>query len=263
MRIQFSLSCQKGVIIPINYQSDISNWIFSVLSNAGAELSAWVQQKGFDLNSRTFKLLTFSPLAIYPYEMDQVKQEFKLLGNQVKLSVSLYLDPSFEQQIVNLFRQLPLTLGTLDGKPAQFEVKHWQIMPRPAFKETMQFKAISPISITTVEEGKAANLYLLPDHEYYDVSFFNHAVRRFKAAMQYKSLAALHLLDPAFPMHYKMLGQAKSRLIHLRPNPDGVTQLRGFTFDFEVSMPQPMMEFCYYAGFGEFPYWGFGFVEIK
>ncbi len=263
MRIQFSLSCQKGVIIPINYQSEISNWIFSVLSNAGAELTTWLQQRGFELSSRNFKLFTFSPLAIYPYEMDQVKQEFKLLGNQVKLSVSFYLDASFEQQIVHLFRQMPLTLGTVDGSPAYFEVKHWQIMPRPAFKETMQLKAISPISITTVEEGKAANLYLLPDHENYDVSFFNHAVRRFKAAMQYKSLAALKLIDPSFPMNYRLIGQAKSRLIHLKPNPDGISQLRGFAFEFEVSMPVPLLEFCYYSGFGEYPYLGFGFVEIK
>ena len=263
MRIQFSLSCQKGVIIPINYQSEISNWIFTVLSNAGAELSAWVQKQGYDLTTRNFKLFTFSPLAIYPYEMDQVKQEFKLLGNQVKLSVSFYIDAAFEQQIVHLFRQVPLTLGTFEGAPGQFAVKHWQIMPRPSFKETMQLKAISPISVTTVEEGKAANLYLLPDHESYDISFFHHAVRRFKAAKQFKSLAALKLLDPAFPMNYKLLGPAKSRLIHLKPNPEGISQLRGFTYEFEVSMPMPLLEFCYYAGFGEYPYLGFGFADFK
>jgi len=263
MRIQFSLSCQKGTIIPINYQSEISNWVFTVLSKAGSDLSNHVQQLGFDLTSRTFKMFTFSPLAIYPYEMDQAKQEFRLLGNQVKLSVSFFLDQSFDQQIVHLFRQIPLTLGTLDGAPAQFEVKHWQIMPRVQFKETMQFKAVSPISITTVEEGKSGNLYLLPDNEAYDISFFNHAVRRFKAAMQYKSLAALKLLDPSFPMNYRLLGQAKSRLIHLKPNPDGIAQLRGFVFDFEVSMPTPLLEFCYYAGYGEFPYLGFGYVELK
>ncbi|MFN0013604.1 MAG: CRISPR-associated endoribonuclease Cas6 [Saprospiraceae bacterium] len=263
MRIQFSLSCQKGVIIPINYQSEISNWIYSVLSNAGADLSAHIQQLGFDTATHNFKLFTFSPLAIYPYEMDQVKQEFKLLGNQVKISVSMYLDTAFEQQIVHLFRQLPLTLGTLDGNPSQFEVKHWQVMPRVHFKETMQFKAVSPISLTNVEEGKTANQYLLPDHEAYDISFFNHAIRRFKAAVQYKSLAGLKLLDPSFPMSYRLIGQAKSRLIHLKPNPDGISQLRGFVFEFEASMPPSVAEFCYYSGFGEYPYLGFGYVEIK
>ena len=263
MRIQFSLSCQKGTIIPINYQSEISNWVFSVLSKAGAELQAHIQQRGFDLGSRNFKLFTFSPLAIYPYEMDQVKQEFKLLGNQVKLSISIYLDPTFEQQVVSLFRQLPLPLGTLEGQPAYFEVKHWQIMPRPVFRDTMQFKAMSPISSTSLEEVKNVNPYLLPDSEMYDISFFSHSVRRFKAAMQYKSLAAMKLLDPAFPMHYRLMGLAKSRLIHLKPNVENLPQLRGFAYEFEVSLPPAMMEFCYYAGFGEFPHLGFGFVEMK
>ena len=263
MRIQFSLSCQKGTVIPINYQSEISNWVFSVLSNAGAELSVWIQQQGFDLSSRTFKLFTFSPLAIYPYEMDQVRQEFKLLGNQVKLGFSIYLSPSFEQQLVNLFRQVPLQLGTLDGQPAYFEVKHWQVLNRPSFKETMQFKAVSPISITTVEDVKTANPYVLQDNTEYDISFFNHIVRRFKAAQQYRSLANLKLLDPAFAMNFKLHGQAKSRLIHLKANTESIQQLRGFAYEFETSMPIPVMEFCYYAGFGEFPHLGFGYVDIK
>lgn len=263
MRIQFSLSCQKGTIIPINYQSEISNWIFAVLSNAGAELSMWIQQQGFDLSSKSFKLFTFSPLAIYPYEMDQVRQEFKLLGNQVKLSLSFYINPAFEQQLVNLFRQTPLQLGTLEGQPAYFEVKHWQVIARPNFKETMQFKAVAPISVTSIEETKSANPYILPDNPEYDISFFHHVVRRFKAAQQYRSLAQLKLLDPAFPMHYRILGQAKSRLIHLKSNTEGIPQLRGFTYEFEISAPVPVLEFCYYSGFGEFPHLGFGFVDLK
>lgn len=263
MRIQFSLSCQKGTVIPINYQSEISNWVFSVLTKAGAELSAWVQQQGFDLSARNFKLFTFSSLAIYPYEMDQVKQEFKLLGNQVKLNISLYLDPLFEQQVVHLFRQVPLQLGTLEGRQALFEVKHWQVLPRPNFKDTVSFKAVSPISITAVEDAKPGNPYLLPDSELYDISFFSHIIRRFKAAKQYKSLATMKLLDPAFPMHYRLLGQAKSRLIHLKPNLENITQLRGFIYDFEISAPPPVIEFCYYAGFGEYPHLGFGFADLK
>ncbi len=263
MRIQFSLSCQKGTVIPINYQSEISNWVFTVLSKAGPELAQHVQQLGFDLGTRTFRLFTFSPLAIFPYEMDQARQEFKLLGHQVRVTVSIYLDSSFEYQIIQLFRHTPLNLGTFEGNPAVFSVKHWQVQQRAPLKETMQFKALSPISITNVEEGKHGSPFVLPDNESYDISFFHHAVRRFKAAKQYKSLAALGLLDPAFPMQYRLLGQAKSRLIHLKSNLDGLTQLRGFTYDFEVSMPLPLMEFCYHAGFGEYPHLGFGCVDIK
>ncbi len=263
MRIQFSLSCQKGTVIPINYQSEISNWIFTVLSKAGSELTQHIQRLGFDVGTRAFRLFTFSPLAIYPYEMDQVRQEFKLLGQQVKLTVSFYLDPSLEYQLIQLFRHTPLELGTLEGGPGLFHVKHWQVTSRTPLKETMQFRALSPISVTNVESGKGSSAILLPDSETYDISFFNHAVRRFKAAMQYRSLSSLNLLDPSFPMHYRLLGQAKSRLIHLKANMDGLTQLRGFIYEFEVNMPVPLMEFCYYAGFGEYPHLGFGCVEIK
>ena len=264
MRIQFTLTCQKGTVIPINYQSEISNWIFSVLAKANPDLSAWAQKIGYDFASRTYKLFTFSPLAIYPYEMDQTRQEFRLMGNQVKLTFSIFIDPSFEQHIIQLFRQMPLELGLLDGAPGIFEVKHWQVMPAPNFREFMQYKASSPVSVTNVDDEKPmSNPYLMPDNPDYDTSFFTHAVRRFKAANQYKSLAGLKLIDPSYAMNFNIFGQAKSRLIHLKSNADGIQQLRGFVYDFEVSMSRPLMEFCFYAGFGEFPHLGFGYVEIR
>jgi CRISPR-associated endoribonuclease Cas6 len=214
------------------------------------------------LHARTFRLFTFSPIAIYPYEMDQQRQEFKLMGNQVKITISIYLDQAFEQQVIYLFRQTPLELGRVDAAPARFEVKHWIIQQRPHFRETMQFKAVSPISVTNIEDVKSNNNFLQPDNELYDISFFTHAVRRFKSAKQYKSLNNMKLLDPAFPMSFELLGQARSRLIHLKSNAHGLTQLRGFTCEFEISMPAPLIEFCYYAGYGEYPYLGFGFVDF-
>ena len=59
------------------------------------------------------------------------------------------------------------------------------------------------------------------------------------------------------------MGQAKSRLIHLKPNPEDIQQLRGFAYEFEVSLPLGAMEFSYFAGFGEYPHLGFGYVDIK
>lgn len=261
MRIQFSLACQRGTIIPINYQSELSNWIFGILAKASSELNVWVQQRGFDLASRDFKLFTFSPLAIYPYEMDQTKQEFRLLGNQVKLTLSFWISPQFEQQIVHLFRQYPLQLGTLEGAPAQFEVKHWQVLPRPNFREAQKFKVMSPISITQIEESRSANQYPMPDSEEYDIAFFTHLVRKYKDAHRNRQLNAEGLLDPSFPMNFDLMAQPKSRLIHLKPNPEGLTQIRGFSYDFEVAMQPLFMEFAYYSGFGEHGHLGFGFVE--
>lgn len=264
MRIQFSLAYQRGTIIPINYQSEISNWVFHVLTKAGAELLSYAKDMGFDLTAKSYKLFTFSPLAIYPYEMDQVRQEFKLLGNQVKLNLSFYRMNGYEQQVINLFRQNPLQLGTLDGAPAYFEVKHWQVLPRPHFRETLQFKSISPLSITNlVDDVPNIPQFPLPDSEYYDISFFTHLIRRFKSAHQYKSLNNNKLLDPSFAMHYRVLSQPKSRLIHLKPNADDLHQLRGFVFDFEVSAPQPVLEFAFLAGWGEYPHLGFGFSDFR
>lgn len=263
MRIQFSLTCQKGTVIPINYQTEISTWIFEALSKAGADFSEWVARKGFDVQRRDFRFFTFSPLGIFPYEMIQERQEFRLLGHQVKIVISLYVDPTYEQHIISLFRHTPLMLGHLNGQTARFDVKHWQVLERPGFTETMQFKSVSPICVSTTSEVKPANPFLMPESELYDVSFFTHAVRRFKAAAQYKSLAEKLLLDPSFAMHFRMFGQSKSRLIHLKPGYSEYSQIRGFVYEFEAAMPVHLLEFCYYAGFGEQSHLGFGFVDLR
>ncbi len=262
MRIQFSLTCQRGTIIPINYQSELSSWIFSVLAKGGAELNGYIQQLGFDLGSKDFKLFTFSPLAIYPYEMDQTKQEFRLLGNQVKLTLSFWLGQQFEQQLVHLFRQFPLQLGTCEGNPAIFEVKHWQVMPKMVFKETMTYKVSSPISISDVEDAPSGTPYPLPDSEQYDVAFFTHLIRKYKSAHRNRSLNAENLLDASFPMVFQLRAQPKSRLIHLKPNAEGLLQVRGFVYEFEITMPALLMDFAYHSGFGEHGHLGFGFVEL-
>jgi CRISPR/Cas system endoribonuclease Cas6 (RAMP superfamily) len=64
-------------------------------------------------------------------------------------------------------------------------------------------------------------------------------------------------------MSYRLLGQAKSRLIHLKHSHEGFTQLRGFVYDFEITLPPDLMEYAYYCGLGEYPYLGFGYVDLR
>jgi CRISPR/Cas system endoribonuclease Cas6 (RAMP superfamily) len=81
--------------------------------------------------------------------------------------------------------------------------------------------------------------------------------------VQYRSLAEKHMIDPAYPLHFKLQSQPKSRLIHLKSNPENVQQLRGFAYEFELAMTPLLYEYCYYAGFGEYPHLGFGYVDLK
>lgn len=70
----------------------------------------------YDASLRNFKAFTFSPLAIFPYELEQQTQQFRLLGNQIRVHVSFYLDRSFEYDLISGFRVQPLTLGKFGDK---------------------------------------------------------------------------------------------------------------------------------------------------
>lgn len=130
------------------------------------------------------------------------------------------------------------------------------------FKETMTYKVSSPISIGDVEDAPSGTPYPLPDSEQYDVAFFTHLIRKYKSAHRNRALNAENLLDASFPMVFQLRAQPKSRLIHLKPNAEGLLQVRGFVYEFEITMPQLLMDFAYHSGFGEHGHLGFGFVEL-
>ena len=263
MRIQLTLTCQKGTLIPINYQSEVSDWIYQVLAKAGPKLQDWMVSRCYDATLRNFRAFTFSPLAIFPYELDQAKQQFRLMGNQIRLHVSFYLNRSFEADLISGFRSQPLTLGKFGDKPTRFEIKRWQVMETPPLSETMIFKAISPIAVNVFDDARSSvSQSLIPDHETYDFNLIHHNVIRMKAAKSYASLADMGYLTQSFPFEFKLLSrQNKSRLIHVR-EAHSHTQIRGFIYDFEVTMPIGVMEFCYLAGFGQFSHLGFGYVDV-
>lgn len=126
----------------------------------------------------------------------------------------------------------------------------------------MMFKAISPVAVNVFDDARSNIAQsLVPDHDTYDFNMMYHNIIRMKAAKSYASLADLGYLTQSFPFEFKLLSrQNKSRLIHVRDA--GVnSQIRGFIYDFEITMPLGVMEFCYLAGFGQFSHLGFGYVD--
>ncbi|MFN4080297.1 MAG: CRISPR-associated endoribonuclease Cas6 [Saprospiraceae bacterium] len=263
MRIQLTLTCQRGTLIPINYQSEISDWIYQVLAKSGSKLQDWMAAHCYDASLRNFKAFTFSPLAIFPYELEQQTQQFRLLGNQIRVHVSFYLDRSFEYDLISGFRVQPLTLGKFGDKPARFEIKRWQVLDTPPLSETMMFRAISPVAVNLFDDARSNIAQsLVPDHDTYDFNMMYHNIIRMKAAKSYASLADLGYLTQSFPFEFKLLSrQNKSRLIHVK-DAGASAQIRGFIYDFEITMPHGVMEFCYLAGFGQFSHLGFGYVDL-
>lgn len=81
MELQIKLSLLRGNKLPINYQYELSAWIYKVIERANAEYSDFLHNKGFQHAGKQFRMFTFSQLDARPYEI--LGSEIKLLGKEI------------------------------------------------------------------------------------------------------------------------------------------------------------------------------------
>ena len=54
------LKDKNGTHLPINYQYELSAWIYKVLNDGDPIFSEWLHFKGYKSKNKPFKLFTFS-----------------------------------------------------------------------------------------------------------------------------------------------------------------------------------------------------------
>lgn len=71
MRFKLTLHLFKpGAILPINYHYPVSAWIYSRICSADIAFAEWLHENGYSLDSKHFKLFTFSELYLPKFERD-------------------------------------------------------------------------------------------------------------------------------------------------------------------------------------------------
>lgn len=112
LKLTFNLSSKSNRTLPINYQYELSAWIYKVLNLGDASFSAWLHNQGYLAKGRQYKLFTFSRLQIAQFKVQQ--DRLQLLSDSVSLLLSFYTPVSAETFITGLFRQQQFALG--DGQ---------------------------------------------------------------------------------------------------------------------------------------------------
>ena len=262
--IELNLTLQRlsGHRLPVNYQHEVSSWIYKVISSADSQHGHFLHEKGFQTEGRSFKMFTFSQLDLRPYEL---KGEFiKLLGKEISLTVRFMVDKSMESFINGLFTNQKFFLGNiLEG--IEFQVSEIQTTPPPVFKEIMRYQCLSPICISR-SRGDNTTEYISPESINFGELLVNNLVRKEKAFSSIaKSEGGLIAQDehtiPTFRFH--LLNRPRKKGIHIKANTESHTQLIGYLFNFELLVRAELHEIGYYSGFGEKNSMGFGCVEVN
>ncbi len=263
MRFQIQLrNLSRKALIPINYQYELSAWIYKVLERGDLDFSTWLHEQGYRIKGKQFKLFTFSALKIPRFE--RIEDRLQILSPELFLQVSFCLEPSAEHFLKGLFREQHLGLGDKVSQ-ADFEVETIQMVPTPTFGERMRFRALSPICIATQAERKGRNMpqYHHPNDKGYPQLLFNNLINKYLAAQMTRS----HQIDvvrlEAADMQFQLRGETKSRLVTLAAHTPRQTRVRGYLYDFELAAPAALLQFAYEAGIGEKNSMGFGCVEEK
>lgn len=251
MRVLLTLEHRPGAVLPTDYRAAIAAWIYKTIGASDAAFSEWLHQEGYPLGHRKFKLLTFGLLRPKRYEVKG--GTFYLSEGPSELIVSFFLPEAAQHLVLGLFNDLRFYWGS-SQRQEWFTVREARVLPVPTWSETMEYRMISPCCIAQpVPDGGPSN-YLHPSHSEFG--------ERLVQNLQNKWLALPEHLRPALPENYNWAFSwrepVRDKLHRIHEQ-----QVKGYVFDFQLTVPIPLQQIAYWGGFGEKGgSLGYGFAEL-
>jgi CRISPR-associated endoribonuclease Cas6 len=245
---------EKERIIPINYQYEVSAWIYRVISHGDAAFSAWLHEQGYADDKKQFRLFTFSNLII---PSRSIMGDRIIIGSEtIRIIVSFLPIEAINHFIQGLFGQQEFRLGDRQSQ-VSFRVTTVEKLPDPLFHDKMTFRASSPILVThNVPEEKYAR-YIAPDHPGYSQLFFHNLTEKWKA------FAGKIYTKTSGSETITILSPVRKKGVLIKAGTPMESKLIGYSFDFELNGPIELIRLGYYTGFGEKNSVGFGCVEVR
>jgi len=251
---------RPGAAIPINYQYELSSWIYRILQEGDSDFSEWLHNHGYRLNGKQFRLFTFSGLQLPRFKRED--DRLRLFGDFLRLKISFCIEDSAQHFIMGLFREQAFELGDRISQ-APLQVESIEAIAPPSFSNQYVFHALSPICISSQPEGRPQALYHHPKEPKYGQRLLGNLVQKYHAYCLARELPFEERHFQVGQMGFRLLNSPKSRLVTLAAHTSRQTKIRGFMYQFELQTPPELLRFAYQAGVGEKNSMGFGFVGEK
>lgn len=255
MRFEINLlviKSERGTQLPINYQYELSAWIYKVLNEGDPIFSEWLHFKGYKSKDKPFKLFTFSNLIVPFYKISG--DRISILSNSVKLIISFLPDEAISPFITGLFKERRAIIGDKFSQVV-FEVSEIISLPRIEIKEKMTFKTLSPIFVDEEDPLEDYPKHISPDAGNYSQLIHSNLVEK------YRAFHNREVNDKWPETKIRVIGNPKSKLIEIKTGTPQMTKIRAYNFTFEITGSPELIEIGYYGGFGRLGSQGFGCVE--
>ncbi len=258
MRFKITINLVGSAVIPMNYQYELSSWIYSLIYKSDSDFGNWLHETGYtNGGSKKFRLFTFSNLHIPKFEHHN--DRMKIISKEISVQLSFFPVEIPTIFITGLFQNQTFSIGDKFSR-ATFTVKTIEKLREPDFSGEMNFKCISPILVTDSTGGRYVR-YISPENENYAELLKNNLKNKIEAYEAHHD-TKLNIAE-AFNFDFKLQSKARSRLVTVKAHTPQQTKLRGYIFNFSINAPAEILRIGYYAGFGEKNAMGFGCVSEK
>ncbi|MCX6272890.1 MAG: CRISPR-associated endoribonuclease Cas6 [Bacteroidetes bacterium] len=243
----------RGNQLPLNYQYELSSWIYKTISFGDPAFSAFLHQRGFLNKEKGFKLFCFSRLV--PVKFRVIGDRMKFTQPQASLILSFLPVEALEPFIRGLFSGGEFAIGDTKSK-VFFTVKTVERLPDPVFSQRMIFRFLSPVLLVKPRPGFPGKVdHLWPDHPDYEHLFINNLAEKYNAYFPPRSF---NLTDAKL----EIISNVQSKLATIKTGTPQETMLKCFLYDFRLTAPVELIKTGYYAGFGKENSQGFGCGEV-
>lgn len=258
MRFKLKLELQNlsSNVIPINYQYELSSWIYKTIHAGNRNIATWLHEHGYRLKDKKFRLFTFSHLQVRKIRTDH--DRLIILEAPVHLIVSFHPLEIIEPFISGVFKDQSFVIGDKKSR-AGFIISSVEKLPDPVFNGTMRYRCLSPMHIAKRNTETSEIEYLHPDHsEFKDLLMIN-LINKKAAFEQDQEAVNLHSTENA---EFTLLNDYRKKGIIIKAGTVQETKIIGYMFDFIFKAHVEYQKIGYYCGFGKANSQGFGCVEV-
>lgn len=251
---------QKGQLLPLSYQYEMSSWIYKVINKGNNEFANFLHSKGYELGKKKFKLFTFSRLYVNDYKI--IQDRMKIWSEEVYFYVSFFVDKAAQHLIVGLLEGEAFRLGDSITQ-VEFKVKCVEPKTFSIEKNLVKLTTVSPMMVGKPMEGKNGKLtkeYLNPRSPDFEKYFFQNLIAKYLTAKSYGFAPDVDINEK---LHFRLLSKnIKKQGVKIKAHTKAETKIIGYQFDFELTAPKELIEIGLLAGFGGENAMGFGATKL-
>jgi len=248
--------------MPANYQYDLSECINKIIHFDNKKLIQKLEKDGFLDEQHKFNYFCFSNLDV----KDLIQEDDRLIteNDSAEMLMSVMADDAVSKNITELFTGKELRFGDKKDK-VTLKIITVEQQQEPKFSESMDFRLISPLVITTESGSLNTNTkYLSPEDKDYEMLFIKSLMTKYALLMKSAKSGFDSAMNSNFSkLKLKCITKPVSRLVKVNDENHKPVSVRGYLFDFNITAPEELIKLGYYSGFGEFNNMGFGCCVIR